>query len=105
MATSDMTVEVRIQITLDGEPITRVLEAPATFAGMDGSGKPLRLFLALDGRKFAQALNPQVAEVRDGLDAWAGRIQQLEEWADRTQNRVDNIIGRLWALERLTEGE
>jgi hypothetical protein len=51
MASSLATIQVRIEIKLDGEPVSRMLEIPATAEMRDGKG--LTVHLHLNARTIA----------------------------------------------------
>lgn len=56
-----LTVAVHLNIDLNGEPITRVLNMPASMAPIGSVHDGLHIYLDLDGRKLAEALLPHIA--------------------------------------------
>lgn len=54
------TIKVHLDIDLDGEPVTHLMEMPASVEDMD-EHKGLTVHLHLDARKLAKALAPHIA--------------------------------------------
>jgi hypothetical protein len=59
MASNMATVTINLEIMLNGEPITHVIEAPAK---VSSKGKGVQVYLDLDGQKLAQTLVPLVVD-------------------------------------------
>ena len=63
---STITVQVHLDIDLNDEPITHVLEMPASMEPMEKNGG-LTVHLHLDGKKLARALAPYIARELPGV--------------------------------------
>ena len=55
-----ITVQVHLDIDLNGEPITHVLEMPASIENPAATNRGLVVHLHLDGRTLAKALLPHI---------------------------------------------
>lgn len=66
MASNEVTVTVHLNIDLNGEPITRVLNMPASIAPFDKQDG-IHIYLDLSARALADALLPYVVPML-GLD-------------------------------------
>lgn len=61
---NDMTVTVHLDIDLNGEPVTQVLEMPATVEVPKRRFQPgMTVHLHLDAAKLAKALMPELAKL------------------------------------------
>lgn len=59
---SELTVKIHLDVDLNGEPVTHILEMPATYEGMTKSQPGMTLHLHLDAAKLAKALLPELAK-------------------------------------------
>lgn len=57
---NDLTVQVHLEIDLNGEPVTRVLSMPASMEPFDKASGGMTVHLHLDAAKIAKALLPEL---------------------------------------------
>ena len=56
----DLTVSLHIDIDVDGQPVTELMQVPATMRDMGGDG--IHIHLSLDAAKLAQVIMPHIVK-------------------------------------------